>query len=294
VPATECTVDPDGAALPGLLNLPAGPARGGVVALHGAEAGAHSYFLYAHLAALLPPAGVAVLRYDRRPAPDGGDVPFAAQAADARAAVALLRRELGPLPVGLWGYSQGGWAAIEAADADRTVAFLVLVSAAGVSPARQMRYGTAEQLRRHGYGGPALAELAGLRATVEDYLRGRLPRASAQAEVDRLADRPWFPLAYVRRRLPGPGAWPELDHDPAPAFGRLRRPALVFYGESDEWTPVDDSVAAWRRVAEPPGPRVVRLAGCGHLPTRGGAEDRAAVSPAYEAELLGWLDRVLP
>jgi pimeloyl-ACP methyl ester carboxylesterase len=294
MPATLCTVDPDGAALPGVLDRPAGPARGAVVALHGAEAGERSYFLYAHLAALLPPAGVAVLRYDRRPAADGGDVPFALQAADARAAMASVRREIGPVPVGLWGYSQGGWAAIEAADADPAVAFLVLVSAAGVSPARQMRYGTAEQLRRHGYGAPALAELAVLRATVEDYLRGRLPRTTAQAEVDRLADRPWFPLAHVRRRLPEPGAWPDLDHDPTPAFGRLRRPALIFYGDGDEWTPVDDSVAAWRRVTAPPGPRVVRLAGCGHLPTPGGVEDVAAISPAYAAELLGWLDRLLP
>ncbi|MFI7437667.1 hypothetical protein [Micromonospora haikouensis] len=39
------------------------------------------------------------------------------------------------------------------------VAFLVLVSGSGVSPAVQMRYGTAEQPRRNGYGDADLAEL---------------------------------------------------------------------------------------------------------------------------------------
>jgi hypothetical protein len=55
-----------------------------VVALHGAQAGRRSFLLYEHLAALLPAAGIGVLRYDRRSAKDGDDVPLAVRAADVR------------------------------------------------------------------------------------------------------------------------------------------------------------------------------------------------------------------
>ncbi|MGW0515987.1 alpha/beta hydrolase [Crossiella sp. NPDC003009] len=107
----ELTVQADGTRLPATLDLPAGPVRGAVVVLHGAGAGQRSYFLYAHLARLLPRIGIAVLRYDRRPGPDGHDVPLSQQADDAAAAIELLRRHTGEVPIGAWGWSQGTWAA---------------------------------------------------------------------------------------------------------------------------------------------------------------------------------------
>ncbi|WP_165947146.1 hypothetical protein [Micromonospora sp. 15K316] len=48
----ELSIDVDGGQLPATLDLPAGPVRGAVVALHGAEARERSYFCYAHLAGL--------------------------------------------------------------------------------------------------------------------------------------------------------------------------------------------------------------------------------------------------
>ena len=50
------------------------------------------------------------------------------------------------LPIGLWGFSQGAWAATLVAG-DPDTAFRVAVSGSGVSPAEQMRYGTREQVR---------------------------------------------------------------------------------------------------------------------------------------------------
>ena len=98
------------------------------------------------------PRGVAVLRFDRRPS-SAGDVPFEIQADDALEALGELRAqpETGSAPLGLWAWSQGAWAAAVAAARSPDVAFLVLLAACGVSPAEQMRYGTAEQLRRNGY-----------------------------------------------------------------------------------------------------------------------------------------------
>src|SRR5690242_12698171 len=150
----ELTIASDGAKRAATLTLPEGTLRGGLVPLHPASDGSRNQFLFEHLVDTLVPRGVAVLRFDRRPSPSGGDVPFSAQADDALQALRELRDvpEIGAAPLGLWAWSQGAWSAALAATRSSEVAFLILLAACGVSPAEQMRYGTAEQLRRHGYG----------------------------------------------------------------------------------------------------------------------------------------------
>ena len=288
--ASELTV----AGLPATLNFPETVVHGGVVPLHPAGDGSRHQFLFEHLARTLVRRGIAVLRFDRRPSPDDADVPFAAQSDDALAALRVLRAHVGPAPVGLWAWSQGAWAAALAASRSPDVAFLVLLAACGVSPAEQMRYGTAEQLRRNGYGDDeALRELSELRETLEDAVRNPGRLAAAQAVIDRYADRPWFPLAYVPRTLAPSAGWPDMDFDPAPILAEVRCPVLLFYGEEDEWTPVEPSIAAWRRAAAKAGNTdltVVRLPGTDHAPTAGGVHDPAAISPAYTDALTEWLD----
>ena len=85
----------------------------------------------------LPPRGVAVLRFDRRAYSDDRDVPLALQAKDALGMLHELRQSpgVGNAPLGLWGFSQGAWAAPLAASlTPDAVAFLAL-SLAFVSPA---------------------------------------------------------------------------------------------------------------------------------------------------------------
>jgi pimeloyl-ACP methyl ester carboxylesterase len=279
--------------LPATLTLPEEQARGGLVPLHPASDGSRRQFLFDHLADTVVPRGFAVLRYDRGPSPSGEDVPFAVQADDALRALDALRTEVGDVPLGLWAWSQGAWAATLAATRSTDVAFLVLLAACGVSPAVQMRYGTAEQLRRNGFGDEtALSDLAALRAALEDALRDRSRLGASQAVVDRYADRPWFPLAYVPRTLDPSSDWPDMDYDPAPTLAEVRCPVLLFYGEEDEWTPVEPSIAAWRG-AENAELTVVGLAGTDHAPTLGGGHDRDAISPEYTRALTDWLDRRL-
>ena len=293
MPERELTV----AGLAATLTLPDGRVRGGVVPLHPASDGSRRQLLFEHLADRLVPRGFAVLRFDRRPSPTGDDVPFAAQADDALSALATLRArpEVGSAPLGLWAWSQGAWAAAVAASRSPEVAFLILLAACGVSPAEQMRYGTAEQLRRNGYGDDdALRELAELRAALEDAVRDRSRLESSQAVIDRYADRPWFPLAYVPRTLDPAADWPDMDFDPAPILASVECPVLLFYGEEDEWTPIEPSIAAWQHAAETAGNpelTVVRLAGADHAPTLGGAHEARAISPAYTQAMTEWVER---
>ncbi|NGM16381.1 alpha/beta hydrolase [Verrucosispora sp. CWR15] len=287
----ELSIDAGDVSLPATLDVPpVGPVRGAVVVLHGSAVPQRSYFLYEHLARELPRAGVAVLRFDRR-LHEHGDVPFAVQADDTVAAVAELRRRMGDVRVGLWGWSQGTWPAlVVAARRPELVAFLVLVATSGVSPAVQMRYGTAQQLLQRGYGDADLAELARLREALEGAVRGHIDRATAQAVVDRYADRPWFPLAHVPRDLLGHrGTWEDMDYDPQPVIAQVNCPTLLFYGDSDEWTPAEDSIAVWRRVASTNDLTIHRLTDCTHMPTRSGAETLESVSPDYTSTLLGWI-----
>lgn len=278
--------------LPATLTVPEGTVRGGVVPLHPAGDGSRRQFLFEHLADTVVPRGIAILRYDRRPSPADEDVPFDIQAGDALRALDELRAELGDVPLGLWAWSQGAWAGALAASRSSDIAFLVLLAACGVSPAVQMRYGTAEQLRRHGFGeDPALSELAELRAAFEEALRDHSRVGAAQALVDRNADRPWFELAYVPRTLDPNDEWPDMDFDPAPTLAEVRCPVLLFYGEEDEWTPIEPSAAAWQAAGNA-DLTVVRLAGTDHAPTLGGVHDRDAISPEYTRALTDWLDRL--
>ncbi len=101
------------------------PRRGGPVA-PGQRALSWPVLLQ-HLARVLPDQGVAVLRYDRREAPGGKDVPYLVQVDDLAHGLRVLASELGPLPTGLWGFSQGAWVAMLCAATSPSLAFLALV-----------------------------------------------------------------------------------------------------------------------------------------------------------------------
>jgi len=285
---------------PGLLRVPdAGvEVRGGVVPLHGAAFPERDQPLFEHLAATLTPLGYAVLSFDRRPSPDGDDTTLDVQATDALAALSALAAETGA-PVGLFGFSQGAWAAALAASRSAEVRFLALVGGSGVSPALQMRYYTDELLRRGGYDEAARARLLALRIAVEDVLRGAGDRQEAADLLARAATEPWFSMAYLPPELPSPDErWRDMDYDPEPTASAVTCPTLLVYGADEECVPAVASKEVWLRAAKAAGNAdltVVDIPGCGHIPVEGDPPidlgfTVSDISSAYTAALRAWFE----
>ena len=277
----------NGATLAGTYS-PAGDTA--VVALHGASEGTGDSPLYHHLHALLPPAGIGVVTFDRRgEGQSTGDSTrgrFAIQAEDALAVVDAV----GAKRVGIWGISQGGWIGPLAAAASDEVAFLVLIASTGVTPSEQMMYAVERQLRLAGYGDDVVARALELRRRFDDWVHtvAPVPDEHLAAELWAGIDEPWWSHVWLpptlfdeeSRRL-----WiEEMDFDPRPVFACVRVPTLLFYGEADSWTPVEPSVQAWR-TARGDEAEIVVIPEAEHdltLPD-------GSLSPEYRRKLVDWL-----
>jgi pimeloyl-ACP methyl ester carboxylesterase len=212
-----------------------------IVALHAAGEGTREGLLYERLHEVLLPAGIGVVTFDRRGEGEStGDATrgrFRLQAEDALAVADAVDAKR----VGLWGYSQGGWVAPIAAVMSEKVAFLVLVASIGVTPAEQMMYATAEQLRLAGYDESVVEQALDLRRRFEGWVHGRGREREAELRADLLAalDEDWFGHLFLPPVLldqEGCALWiEEMDFDPREVFAQVRVPTLVFYGEADSW-----------------------------------------------------------
>jgi pimeloyl-ACP methyl ester carboxylesterase len=263
-----------------------------LIALHGAAGGVRDHPLYRHLHQVLPSVGIGVVTFDRRGegqstgAPSGGN--FELQARDALE----VAQGVGAPRTGLWGFSQGAWVAPLAATMSSHVAFLVLVASTGVTPSAQMTYATAQQLRRAGYPPEDVTEMLELRRAVESWIHHPDGARVAELESAIAAARakPWWDLAYLPSELPdteGRREWiAEMDFDPWPVFARVAVPTLLFYGTDDAWTPVDESVKAWRQASDA-AVDVVLIEGATHELTM----PDGSLSPIYEDRMLEWLGR---
>ncbi|HEX6655483.1 MAG TPA: alpha/beta fold hydrolase, partial [Candidatus Limnocylindria bacterium] len=168
-----------GVSLSGTVTLPDGEGPWpGIVTVHGASGPLRDFRLFTHLESLLVPAGVALLRYDRRGSgASGGDfmaAGFDVLADDALAGLDVLAAQPGvdAARIGMYGFSQGGWIAPEAAARSPKVAFLVLVGGCAVTPADQMAYAAATLIREAGYADDVVQRALAIREAVDRAMRG--------------------------------------------------------------------------------------------------------------------------
>ena len=227
-----------------------------VIVAHTSNAGTREFGVYQHLSCVLPPCGVAVFLFDRRGSGQSTGVfetaSFSDLAADMQAAIDCLKRrsDIDPKQIGLWGMSQGGWIAPLTAAESAEVAFVVAVSAVGVSPAEQMNYSAEYELSEKGFSSKAVREMLELRGLVDDYYRGNANRSEVQERLDMFRNEAWFSLAYLDNSLPQDPTitkwYQEMDFDPVPVIQKIKVPVLLLYGEHDPWVPIAESISRWK------------------------------------------------
>lgn len=256
----EKVVERDGVRLAGTLRLPAGETKvPAVVVFHTASAPQRHAALYDHLEQLLPALGIAVYTFDRRGTGSStgnakGNA-YDVLADDGIAIAQMLARDprIDAKRIGFWGLSQGGWLSLLAASRYKPTAFAVSIAAPMVTPDVQMIFATANILRIKGYSQADIDRAIEARKGVDDFMRGKLDRATAQARIDAAAKQPWFDLIYLSKTFSDPdkSGWAkEIAHDPLSSIKGVSAPSLILFGSADPWVPVAismDRLEAFRR-----------------------------------------------
>ncbi len=233
--------------LAGTLYLPRAPGpHPAVVMIHGS--GPESRMEYGFYARLFARNGIAGLAYDKRGVgASTGDL-YAADyedyAQDALAAVRFLqvRPEIDPRGVGLMGVSEGEWVAPLAATKSDDVAFVIVTSASGMSPAEQVEAELEAKLRAAGHSEEGVSQALALNRRVFDYQRTGEGADSLRAALREAQQHSWFQDAdglpdeiYPFEEY----AWwrSVMDFDPAPVWQRVDVPVLVIKGGKDTHSP---------------------------------------------------------
>jgi pimeloyl-ACP methyl ester carboxylesterase len=198
--------------------------------------------------------GAVVLTHDK---PGCGESPgewltqtFVDRAHESLSALQVLRAHpaVAGQPVGLLGFSQGGWVSLLAASLESTeVDFVVSISGPGVGPAEQERYRIERELRRRGIADDDVDEaLAWIDERGRRLVAGEEPR-DVLAEQERHADRAWYASAtqYFDNELALGFLARNLDFDPVPVLEQVNCPVLALHGAADTIVPVAASVAAY-------------------------------------------------
>ncbi|MDQ3673525.1 MAG: alpha/beta fold hydrolase [Gemmatimonadota bacterium] len=280
----------------------------GVVLLHGSGPQTRESYI-SYFADQFARNGIAALIYDKRnigrtdiPVSQQGAGTFGELADDATAAVRYLRARpdvADPRRIGLWGLSEGAWIAPIAADRLDGIAFLVLVSGGGVTPALQEIYDDEARLRARGFSPAEVARATALLKLANAYVRSKSDQdwTRFQRELASVRDEPWFadldPLPItLPRESP---AWdnPDLDYNPVPLLERLRLPVLMVLGEKDELTPVRQTArltSSALRKAKNPDYVVREIPGADHQlwVTRAAGDSWLDQRPA-----AGWLEEMI-
>ncbi len=196
-------------------------------------------FLFANIYLKL---GIAVLIFDKRGVGGStGDWHYASfedLAEDVLAGVRYLktRPDINPKQIGLRGVSQGGWVAPIAAARSKDVAFLVTISAAGVSPAKQV---THDQLRKAKEAGVSDTDLK----AAEDFLRLQFDAvrseknwAQFQSAIPAARSQPWF--RFTLGDVPKESwLWEStrltVHFEPTSVLRKITCPVLLLFGELD-------------------------------------------------------------
>ncbi len=271
-----------------------------IVLLHGAGAEARNASCF--MAEFFVQRGVAALIYDKRgvgeSAGDWKTSSFEDLAGDAVAAVNYLlsQPEINRSQIGLMGSSQGGWIAPMAALLSPNISFVIVKSAAGVTPEQEELARTERSMRDRNLSPADTQEALALYKQMIDYSftgSGWEPLSAAQEKASQAEwggfgifprDSWWFKFIKLNFR-----------HDPIPVLQQVRCPVLVIFGGKDPNLPVDASVLNVNQAlaAHPSASLVAVFPSAGHdlrvLPTPRDRWSFPRFAPGYLDLLASWV-----
>jgi pimeloyl-ACP methyl ester carboxylesterase len=195
--ADEVRFSNDSVNLSGTLYAPrSGGPHPAVVFVHGS--GPETRKEYAFFAKLFARSNFAALAYDKRGTGQSGgklyESDYRDYAEDALAAADYLRRSdrVDADCIGLVGFSEGEWVAPLAASLSDGIAFLIIVSPSGVSPAAQVNEEIALRLTGRGYAKADIDRALALNERVFEYQRtGQAPDGLAE-DLRKASMEPWL------------------------------------------------------------------------------------------------------
>jgi uncharacterized protein len=196
--------------------------------------------------------GIAVLIFDKRgvggSTGDWHHASFEDLAEDVLAGARYLktRADINHKQIGLQGVSQGGWVAPLAASRSKDIAFLVAISAAGVSPTLQVTHDQLRKAREAGASEAELKEAAEFLRLQFEAVRSEKDWERFQAMIPAARGKSWyrFTLGNVPKES---WLWESTrlttHFDPLPVWRKVKCPTLLVFGELDPNYPVPKSAA---------------------------------------------------
>lgn len=227
-------------------------------------------------------AGIAVASFDKRGV--GGssgswcDAGIEDQAADALAGMEAAKSRLSDVPVGIFGHSQGGWVAVEAARAG-TLDFVITSSGPGVTVGDQERYAASHSAGSHAAIAGEFFSLMDAGVSYDAMLTWLAASDHARAVATVIGNEPPSPELW--------GLWTRIAaYDPVPAQRALRVPLLAVFGADDDVAPVESSVAALQANVDPALLHIAVLPHGGHRMAARGEVEFVAGYPAVVVDFV--------
>ena len=253
--------------------------------------------ILSQLAGALAEQGYLVVRYDKRAVgQSGGRSETVTQGDYADDLVAIVkwlskRDDVDDRRIAVAGHGEGAMIAMLAADREKKIGDLVLLSASGSTGAELILEQQKRSLERSTLSAAEKAQRVALQKQIQDAVISGTGWDKLPEDVRKQADTPWF------RSL--------LMFDPAVALDKIKQPILIVQGDLDtQVTPASaEKLAELARARKKAGPvEVVHVAGVNHIlvPAQTGeAEEypqlkQKSISPEVVSAIVAWLKKSQP